>query len=666
MDTAWAARLRPGRYDAVGEGGGLRALEVLPGVAPQALFSEGLVVRGSPSDAFEVRLDGVPIYNPRHLFGLVDAFNGDALRAVALHVGVAPARVPVAPGGAVEYVTATGSPRRTAVQAGVSTLAARGTVSAPVRPGRTTALVGARGSLLEGAPWLSGQLVEQGLGVVRRTSPLPTGAEDALSRVLDVQATGARFWDVHAALADERAGGGRTVATAYAGGDEADLDALRFVRASREDAGVVRRPVATRNRWGSRAASLVDQRLLSPRLSLATTVGGSLYDARFARSDFAFRFVRTTENPLLQLVDTLGYDNDLREGVVAQRLDAALGGGVASAGYSLHGYRQRYEETAATRRTFVAERTATRLDVHGAWNGRLAGLDLDAGLRTHLYSGHGLRVSPRLRARAVLAPGVAVAGGLGRSVQVAHRLTLGDVVGAASWVLSGPDETLTEADLAEASVEAGTAGPTLALAAYAKDTRGLWLHTEDRTLRGLADATVLTLPWIDGVEGRARGVEALVRVPLGPWSAGLSAALSRSELRHPALNGGAPFAAEWDRPLRATALADGPLAPGVRVAASWTVASGAPNPLADDAGEADRLGPTSRLDVRLVARRRVGAATAELAVAVRNATDRDNAVTRERTALVRADRQGRLRLAAVPLDVYDAGLLPTLDLSVSF
>ncbi len=662
VDTAWASRLRPGLYDAVGEGGGLRALDVLPSVAPSAAFDEGLIVRGSASDAFEVRLDGVPVYNPRHLFGLVDAFNGDALRAVALYVGVAPARVDVAPGGAVEYVTATGSPRGPAVEAGVSSLAARGAVSVPIRPGRTTVLVGGRTSLLGASPWIGDALVEEGLGVVRQTSPLPAATTEAFSRVVEVESTSASFWDLHVGGADERAGGGRTAVTVYAGGDDTSLEALRFF-GEQGDAPAARRPVATRNRWGSRAVSVSDQRSLTSRLVLHSRLGGSAYDARFGQSDFTFNPDRL--NPLAAFVDTLGYDNELREGIVAQRLDAVLGGGLASGGYSLHVYRQRYEETAAFRPTFVADQTATRLDLHAEWSGRaLPTLDLAAGVRTHLYSAGGVRVSPRVRARVDVAPGLAVSAAIGRSAQFLHRLTLGDAVGAAAWVLSDESDTVTEADLAEATVDARAGGVTAQLTGYIKRTRGQWLHVDDRAVRNLADRTVLQLPWLSDVDSRARGLEALVRIPVRPWSLGASAALARVDLQHPALGDGEPFPADWDRRLQATFLADGPILPGLWLATAWTVASGAPNPLANRVGEEDRLAPISRLDLRLTARRRWGGTTASLSVAVRNVLDQDNAVTRESTTVLRRTLTGQARLGRVPLDVYDAGFLPTFDLAL--
>ncbi len=669
VDTAWAARIQPRYYDALGEGGGLRALEILPSVAPAAAFSDGLIVRGSPADAFEVRLDGVPVYNPRHLFGLVDAFNADALRAVALHIGVAPAQVAIAPGGAIDYVTATGSPVRVRAQIGVSSLAARGSASVPLRPGRTTVLVGGRTSALGAAPGTASALTEQGLGIATRTSPLPAGTDDALARLVDVSGTRAEYWDVHAGIADQRASGGRTVATGYIGGDATEVLSDRIVLERNDDGSLARDAVsvAARNRWGSGAASLTDQRLLSARWMLTSRLGGSAYRARFAQDDFAFRSQPGLGS--LVLTDTLGYDNDLREAIAAQQLDAALGRGVASGGYSLHFYRQRYEETAASRNAFVAEQSATRLDLHAAWEGQpLAAFTLDAGLRAHLYSeSDGPRFSPRVRVRVDAAPGLAVSAALGRSTQFLHRLTLANVAGAAAWVLTDAEQTVTEADLAELSAEISASGVTAQLTAYAKQTRGLWLHTEDRSVRGLAQGTVLGRPWLTGVGSAARGVEALVRVPAGAWSLGASGAVSRATFRHPDLERGEAFPAEWDRPLRLTLLADGPVLPGVRAAASWTVASGAPNPLAAQADEAERLPSLSRVDLRLTASRRIGAASLMLALGVRNLFDADNAFTREATNVVRVRRGLREpRLLTVPLDIYDVGLLPTVDLALRF
>lgn len=49
-------------------------------------------VQGSQADGFHVQIDGMPIYNQNHLFGLLDASNDEALRTVRWFTGVALAR----------------------------------------------------------------------------------------------------------------------------------------------------------------------------------------------------------------------------------------------------------------------------------------------------------------------------------------------------------------------------------------------------------------------------------------------------------------------------------------------------------------------------------------------------------------------------------------------
>jgi hypothetical protein len=672
LDTAWTALLHPGRYAALGEGGGLRALEQLPSVTPGALFADGTVVRGSAADAFEVRLDGVPIYNPRHVFGLTDAFNADALRAVALHVGVAPARSASPPGGTVEYVTSAGSLRGPRVRAGLSSLAARAAVDGPLRPGRTSALAAGRVSTLGALPWPGAEtLVAQGLGAERPTSPLPTNSTDPLSRVLSYTGAEARFFDLHGAVADDRADGGRTTLTAYLGGDRTRLTADRFVQAS--TAGGPLRPtltaVETRNRWGSGAAGLADRRPLGVRAMLHSSLGVSLYHARFEKDDFVYR---TTRNPLSAAdlrPDTLGYDADLREGVAGQRLDVAAGTGMATVGAEAHVYWSVYEEQATIRPLFARRQLATRADAHAGWAGPLVpGLFLDAGVRGHwLSAGRYTRLAPRLRARLDLAPTLSAHAALGRSVQFVHRLTLGEVPAAAAWVLPAPDEPPTEADQIEVGVDLRPApGTAVSLTAYAKDTRNQREHAGSLAARQLSDPSVLELPWLADVSARARGIEAMVQQRVGAWTATAVGATGRAQIEHPQLAGGRPLAAPGSRDHRLSLLADGPLGRGVSLAVAWTLASGLPNPLAPlRPAEPETLGAMRRLDVRLSARRQVGGAVVSGALAVRNATDARNAVDRDAVALV-VTRSGQRQFVLDTLDIYDVGILASFDLRIAW
>ena len=70
----------------------LKALQLLPGVQGGTEGSAGLLVRGGNQDENLLLLDGVPLYNVNHMFGLFSAFNADAIKNVTLYKGSFPAR----------------------------------------------------------------------------------------------------------------------------------------------------------------------------------------------------------------------------------------------------------------------------------------------------------------------------------------------------------------------------------------------------------------------------------------------------------------------------------------------------------------------------------------------------------------------------------------------
>ena len=75
----------------VGEPGLLSAIQALPGNDP-ANPSDVLFMRGSTTDLKLVLLDGVPVYTPFHVAGLLRSFEPSVIERAELHVGGAPAR----------------------------------------------------------------------------------------------------------------------------------------------------------------------------------------------------------------------------------------------------------------------------------------------------------------------------------------------------------------------------------------------------------------------------------------------------------------------------------------------------------------------------------------------------------------------------------------------
>lgn len=76
----------------LGEADILKTVQTLPGVQGGMEGATGLFIRGGSADQNLLLLDGVPVYNASHLFGLFSVFNADAIKNVSLIKGGFPAR----------------------------------------------------------------------------------------------------------------------------------------------------------------------------------------------------------------------------------------------------------------------------------------------------------------------------------------------------------------------------------------------------------------------------------------------------------------------------------------------------------------------------------------------------------------------------------------------
>ena len=76
-----------GAISVLGEKDVFRSLQMIPGVSGTEESSNGVYVRGSTPDQTLVLIDGMPIYNTGHFFGMFHAFNADALERVDVSRG---------------------------------------------------------------------------------------------------------------------------------------------------------------------------------------------------------------------------------------------------------------------------------------------------------------------------------------------------------------------------------------------------------------------------------------------------------------------------------------------------------------------------------------------------------------------------------------------------
>lgn len=224
LDTTWHGFTQPDLFSPLGEASVLRSLQTLPSVGITSALSGGVHVRGSQSDGFHVQIDGMPIYNQSHLFGLFDAFNDEALRTVGFFADVAPARYRAPPGGTLSFRTRRGAQTEPGGTIELSNTALSATVDGPLWNGRGSWLLSARRSYLDAVSWFNNDdLIAQGVGWNLRTGEPPeeeplTGSSDR-----SVGEPSATFYDVHGSLQYEWPVGSRLTVSGYVGGDRTEV-----------------------------------------------------------------------------------------------------------------------------------------------------------------------------------------------------------------------------------------------------------------------------------------------------------------------------------------------------------------------------------------------------------------------------------------------------------
>ncbi|MDQ7039894.1 MAG: TonB-dependent receptor [Rhodothermus sp.] len=670
VDTTWQRLVQPERFAPFGERSMLRALQALPAVG-LAIGLDGLTIRGSQTDGFQVLLDGVPVYHPSHLFGLFDAFNPEALQAVGFYYDIAPAIYAAPPGGTLAFVTRSGGYRRLQSVVGLSNVAGRLLLEGPLGPQGSWLLAGRR-SLLDALAWPGNdRLIAFGLDVARPTGPLPPNVADLEARLLQLGPSAATFYDLHGKLRLE-SGPITLTLSGYLGGDEARQQAQRLMPRwgiRGEVIGFDWQPVVTQQQWGNRMASVQLHYRLASDFRLQTLLATTAYESSYARDDFLYAFTGGGLPKLFRRLAPFAYTNTLTEWRWEQTLQMAWRTGYWTLGYTLQHLNLTYKEHSAVRtRPFAEKQRAVQTDAFLQYEGRShALLNVLAGLRVHAFSaGSYVRLSPRLQL--TIHPEGAWSAGIGfsRNYQFLHHLAFANMHSTGVWLLTGPQQPPTVVDNLSVGMQWRSGRTRLQFNAYARRFANVWQHEVVAPFFLITRDRDDTVPWLTGARSRAYGLEMLLDQPLGPFQTTLAYTLARVDLAHEALNNGTWYPAPWDRRHQFRAYLDVPLWAGTTLSLAWFSASGPPNTERyTDSAQPERLGPYHRMDLTLTSRYRVHVATAELRLGFFNLFDRANPWYRTPVLVLVGQRQPR-RFAFVPVDVYDLGRQASFELVFHF
>ncbi|TYP92797.1 TonB-dependent Receptor Plug Domain [Fodinibius salinus] len=658
-----------GTFSVFGETNSLRALQTLPSVSPSTAVSDGLNVRGSPSDGFRVLVDGITIYNQSHLFGLVDSFNGDILQRSGFFYDIAPANVQAPPGGTLSLLTKTGSLKEFSGSAGLSNSSARLTLEGPIKKGRSSWLISGRKSYLNTIDWLNNsELISHGLNVDRDHSILNDGLIDLQSRLVRPGKTDASFFDLHGKLYFENKNGNRLIITGYFGGDNTRQNAERLFRNFSTSVGntFAYESVAAENDWQNGAATIQYQQWFNDNLYSTSTLGTSIYSTSFLKDDFTYTRVTPATQSLQSFVYLFENKSVLNQFKAEQQLELNANPWLLTGGVSYNYYLSEYYENSFDRPGYFTSRESHKLDTYlqldfTGWDP----IDIFGGTRAHYFSnGQYLKWSPRIKFNLFPDSRLSFSGGFSRNYQFLNQIKISNTVTSDVWILSGENQKPTSVNYFSAGSYFDISNHFYAqVETYYKRFENLRLH-EVNTFS--LSNTFNTNPFYSDNQGEAKGIEFLLRSQWSVFTLSQTFTISEMVISNPSINNGEPFYADWDRTYRYNAtLATQPL-PNFSLYLSWIYASGRPNKLATFGPQNnDRLNKYQRTDISAEYKRKFESLQLMISASVFNVMDRQNPWYRKlNIAVDKNTTPSQFRRASV--DVYDIGFQPSINIRVKF
>ena len=133
----------------MGETDLIKAFQLMPGVRGGAEGASGLLVRGGSPDQTLILLDGAPVYNVSHFFGLFSVFNGEAVRNAQLIKGGFPARYGGRLSSVLDVGMKEGNMKEFGGEAAIGAIGLRVMVEGPIVKDKTSFLVSGRRTWLD-------------------------------------------------------------------------------------------------------------------------------------------------------------------------------------------------------------------------------------------------------------------------------------------------------------------------------------------------------------------------------------------------------------------------------------------------------------------------------------------------------------------------------------
>jgi len=121
---------------------------LLPGIQSIGEDASGLNIRGGAIDQNLILLDGAPIYNPNHFYGLISVFSPEVINTVDIMKGYIPPQYGGRASSVINIVQKEGNNQEYHVSGGMGLVSGRLTAEGPIKKNESSFLFSARQSLL--------------------------------------------------------------------------------------------------------------------------------------------------------------------------------------------------------------------------------------------------------------------------------------------------------------------------------------------------------------------------------------------------------------------------------------------------------------------------------------------------------------------------------------
>lgn len=464
-----------------------RSLSLLPGVTTASDYSSNLYIRGGSPDQTLVQLDGTTVYNPTHFFGFFSTFNPDAIKDVQLYKGAYPAEYGGRLGSVVSIYNKEGNRRETTGGFSLGLLASRAYVEGPYGGSDDdpagSYMVAVRRSTLEPV-----------LAALRSTDA--DGIPDSFS-----------FYDVNAKVTYNAWPDDKASLSFYGGQDFLEISPQA---ASQFDVN-----------YGNQTVSADWTHLFGDQVFSTLRVTGSRYKSTPEAEAGGTSF--TQENG----VRDLSLDADVE---YTPSETHTVKGGLASSLLSFS-LRNTFDGTETFDQTLTAQSAAVYVEdtyePNSTWT-------LKGGLRgTYFSGGNFWRFSPRLSVDYNLTSSVQLQAAYGRYHQFLTLETSQLFTAFDTWFMSDTGVAPSYGDQVALGVKANLGrGVQLEVEGYGRTMRDLFQQDPFRA----DDAGVSYADQFRFGDGRAYGVEVLLRRQEGRLGGFLSYTLGRTERRFPNIN----------------------------------------------------------------------------------------------------------------------------------